>query len=208
MENYLDYLGYIASLIVLISLLMSSIKKLRWISLFGSLLFGIYGFMIGSLPTGFMNLGIAFINVYYLIKMYKMKDFLRVLPITEDNEFLDKFVEYYREDMEKYVNLGKVNLEQAVIKFYVLRNMNTVGLFVCSEFDKETLKIDLDYVIPQFRDFKMGKYLFGSQKEFVKEKGYTRFLVETSNKSHIKYVGKMGFVETLIKDEKVFILDI
>ena len=64
----MDYLGYAASLIVLISLLMSSIKKLRWINLAGALLFGIYGFMIQSLPTGFMNLGIVIIDIYYLVK--------------------------------------------------------------------------------------------------------------------------------------------
>ena len=55
----LDWIGYIASLIVLVSLLMSSVKKLRWINLGGALLFGIYGFLIGSLPTGFMNFGIV-----------------------------------------------------------------------------------------------------------------------------------------------------
>ena len=34
----LEWIGYIASLIVLVSLLMSSIKKLRWINLFGALM--------------------------------------------------------------------------------------------------------------------------------------------------------------------------
>lgn len=37
--NFLEILGYIASLIVLISLLMSSIIKLRWINLLGSAVF-------------------------------------------------------------------------------------------------------------------------------------------------------------------------
>ena len=36
----LEWIGYTASLIVLVSLLMSSIKKLRWINLFGALIFG------------------------------------------------------------------------------------------------------------------------------------------------------------------------
>lgn len=64
MSVYLDVLGYVASLVVLVSLVMSSIKKLRWINLGGALLFSVYGFMIGSTPTGIMNLGIVMINIY------------------------------------------------------------------------------------------------------------------------------------------------
>jgi hypothetical protein len=44
MDKYLEYIGYVASLIVLISLLMSSVKRLRWINMIGSLIFGAYGF--------------------------------------------------------------------------------------------------------------------------------------------------------------------
>ena len=72
--NWLEWLGYLASLIVLISLLMSSIVKLRWINLVGSSLFSLYGFLIGALPVGFMNFGIALINIYYLIQIYRTKE--------------------------------------------------------------------------------------------------------------------------------------
>ncbi len=72
--NWLEWLGYLASLIVLVSLLMSSIVKLRWINLLGSSLFSLYGFMIGALPVGFMNLGIVFINIYYLIQIYRTNE--------------------------------------------------------------------------------------------------------------------------------------
>ena len=65
----LEWIGYIASMIVLVSLLMSSIKKLRWINMVGALIFGAYGFMIGSMPTGIMNLGIVIIDIYYLSKL-------------------------------------------------------------------------------------------------------------------------------------------
>lgn len=67
----IDYLGFIASFVVLISLLMSSIRLLRWINLFGALLFGVYGVLIGSYPTIFMNFGIVLIDIYYLTKMYR-----------------------------------------------------------------------------------------------------------------------------------------
>ncbi|WP_138417511.1 YgjV family protein [Aquibacillus sediminis] len=69
--DWLEWLGYLASFIVLVSLLMSNILKLRWINLLGSGLFSLYGFLIGALPVGFMNLGIVFINIYYLVQLYR-----------------------------------------------------------------------------------------------------------------------------------------
>lgn len=94
----LEWIGYIASLIVLVSLLMSSIKKLRWINLFGALIFGFYGFMIGSMPTGIMNLGIVVIDIFYLSRMYLSKEYLRVLPIEEDTEYLKYFLDFYKKE--------------------------------------------------------------------------------------------------------------
>src|SRR6056297_1798281 len=69
--NILEWVGYAASLLVLISLLMSSIIKLRWINLIGSAIFCVYGFLIGSIPVGIMNGGIIIINIYYLTQVVR-----------------------------------------------------------------------------------------------------------------------------------------
>lgn len=74
-NNWLEWLGYLASLLVLISLLMNSIIKLRWINLLGSSIFSFYGFLIAALPVGFMNLGIVLINIYHLVKIYRSKEY-------------------------------------------------------------------------------------------------------------------------------------
>ncbi len=204
----LDWIGYIASLIVLISLLMSSIKKLRWINLGGALLFGIYGFLIGSLPTGFMNLGIVIIDIYFLIRMYKSKEFFRVLPIENDTEYLNYFLDFYKKDIGSRLDISKIDFKKATVKLYLLRNMNPAGIFICNEFDKKTLEITLDYVIPMFRDFKLGQFIFGGQKLYFLGKGYNRFVVFTKNSSHIKYLKKMGFVETKVKTKICYVKSI
>ncbi len=192
----LEWIGYIASLIVLVSLLMSSVKKLRWINLFGALIFGLYGFMIGSMPTGIMNLGIVIIDAYYLYRMYLSKEYLRILPIDEDTEYLKYFLDFYKKDIGNYMDVSKVDFSKAKVKLYLLRNMNPAGVFVCDEYDKHTLEIVFDYVIPLFRDFKIGSFVFGKQKIYFLSKGYDRFVVFSENKDHIKYIKKMGFIET------------
>ncbi len=195
MSVYLEYLGFVASLIVLVSLLMSSLKKLRWINLVGATLFGVYGFMIGSMPTGLMNLGIVIIDIYYLVKMYKTKEFFQVLPIEDDSEYLTEFMQFYRKDIESYMNLENLNIKDAAQKFYILRNMNTAGVFVADKYDNETLEIKLDYVVPMFRDFKIGLYVFESQREKFINEGYNKFVINTDNEAHIKYVKRMGFIK-------------
>ncbi len=204
----LEWIGYIASSIVLISLLMSSIKKLRWINLVGALLFGAYGFLIGSLPTGFMNLGIVIIDIYYLSKMYLSKEYLRVLPIEGDTSYLKYFLDYYKKDIEKFVDISRFDISKAKIRLYLLRNMNPAGIFICNEYDNHTLEVAFDYVIPMYRDFKIGSFVYEKQKLYFLGKGYNRFVVFTENDDHIKYLKRMGFIESKLNGKRGYTKDI
>jgi hypothetical protein len=204
-DQILNWIGYIASLIVLISLLMSSIKKLRWINLVGSLLFGTYGFLIGSLPTGLMNVGIALINIYYLAKIYLSKDYFKLQPITNDSAFLTSFLKFYEQDINKFIKLDNIYISGSDVKLYVLRNMTPAGLFSGNKYDDKTLKIELDYAIPQYRDFKIGKFVFDENKAYFKKLGYQQFITFTDELSHIRYLKKMGFEEKLIDEKTAYI---
>ena len=66
-----EMLGYSASVLVAISLMMQSVVKLRTINLVGAILFSIYGVMIGAFPVAFLNGFIAVANIYYLHQMYR-----------------------------------------------------------------------------------------------------------------------------------------
>ena len=68
-------------------------------------------------------------------------------------------------------------------------------IFIADEYDAKTLEIKLDYVIPQYRDFKIGNFVFESQKDYFLDSNYEGFIAFTENKKHIDYVKKMGFVE-------------
>ena len=51
------------------SLLMSSLWRLRVINLIGALAFTLYGVLIGAVPVAVVNILIAAIDVYYLRQM-------------------------------------------------------------------------------------------------------------------------------------------
>lgn len=196
--NWLELLGYLASVVVLISLLMSSIIKLRWINLAGSSLFSLYGFLIGALPVGFMNLGIAIINIYYLNKIYKSKDDFQLLSIEDNKQYFKYFLNFHRAGIEKLTNISKLETSNYDVSFFVLRNMVPAGIFLGTKYDDNTVKVELDYVIPEYRDFKIGKYVYETNKSYFLDKGYTKFISYSSDPYHIKYLKKMGFEE---KDE-------
>ena len=67
-----DWVGYLASVVLMISFLMKSINTLRIINSVGALLFVVYGFMLlTSWPIIITNTFILGVNVYYLAKYYK-----------------------------------------------------------------------------------------------------------------------------------------
>jgi hypothetical protein len=61
-----EIIGYVASVLVAISLTMRSVLKLRVINLFGAAVFTLYGLLIGAYPVAVMNLFIVLIDLYYL----------------------------------------------------------------------------------------------------------------------------------------------
>lgn len=189
----LDYLGYLASTIVLISLLMSSAKKLRWINLFGSLIFAVYGFLVKAYPVGLMNSIIVIINIYYLYKMYSSKDYFKLLPIDKGSVYLKNFLKFYKADVEKYFPTHEVNVDDSLISFYILRNVVPAGFFVANKFKENILRIDFDYVVPTYRDFKIGEYIYKHKKQLFLDKGFSSLVTFTNNDKHKKYLHKMGF---------------
>lgn len=205
---WLEFLGYLASFIVLISLLMNSIIKLRWINLLGSAIFSIYGFLIGALPVGFMNLCISLINIYYLIKIYHTKEYFKMLPIESNSKYFQYFLDFYHKDIEKYANTVAFDSENISVCICILRNLVPAGIFIASKQDSSTLKVDLDFVIPEYRDFKIGAFIYENSKDYFLERGYSKFISFSSNTTHIKYLKKMRFTEVSENDITYFVKSI
>ena len=191
----LEWIGYSASAIVLISLLMSSIVRLRWINLVGAAIFAFYGFQIHSIPTGFMNVGIVLIDAYFLAKIYLAKERFTFVEVEEDSNYLQAFLTFYKEDIASFNDMDQFHKSDNDIKLYILRNMEIAGVFMASKVDDNTLEISLDYAIPRYRDFKLGQYLFDTKKDYFVDRGFTRFIAHSDSEAHTKYLNKMGFKE-------------
>ena len=67
-----EWVGYLASLLLIISFMMKNIKTLRLINSMGAIVFVIYGVMLKtSYPIIITNVFILGVNLFYLFKINK-----------------------------------------------------------------------------------------------------------------------------------------
>ena len=72
---YTEWVGYLASLILIISFTRKNVNHLRIINSIGAILFVVYGFMLAiSWPIIITNTFILSLNMYYLTRKEKSKN--------------------------------------------------------------------------------------------------------------------------------------
>lgn len=191
---WIEYIGYIGSVLVAVSLTMSNIRNLRIINLFGASTFATYGFFIHSYPVLFLNSFIVLTDIYYLFKLFTAKDYFNINDTLEPSDFfVHKFLNYHQVDIESFFpnfDLAKVEEPKIIL---ISRNLRPVGMFIYQELDDGTLKIHLDYAIADYRDTRNVRYIFMTKKQELKEKGFHTFIAYSSIKKHQKYLKKVGF---------------
>ena len=69
----IELLGYLGSVFVAISLMMTSIIKLRIINMMGAICFAVYGFTIHAMPVAVINSVLIVINLYYLGRIFLVR---------------------------------------------------------------------------------------------------------------------------------------
>jgi preprotein translocase subunit SecF len=70
----IEVLGIIATLFILASFVLSGESKIRSINIIGSILFVIYGIIIGSISVWLLNGALILVHIYKIIKLKKKKD--------------------------------------------------------------------------------------------------------------------------------------
>lgn len=191
--SLLQWVGYFASIVIAISMTMSSILKFRWINLAGAVMFSTYGFMIGALPVGFLNAFIGLVDIYYLNSIYSKKDVFEILEIKADNKYLLRFLQFHEDDIEKFFPGFGYRPEINTVSFFVLRNMAVAGIFLAHRDQNHCLSVGLDFVLPEYRDFKNGKYIYLRLKDRFINEGYTKVVADGRSEKYAQYLKKLGF---------------
>jgi hypothetical protein len=192
-KTIFEIIGYAASILVAVSLLMSSLLKLRLINLAGAVCFVFYGLLIGAYPIAIVNLIIIGINLYYLYQIYSTKEYFTLLEINHDSEYLKSFLQFHAQEIQRFLPDFTYLPNETSLIFFILRDMVPAGLFIAEARGGGALWVNLDFVIPGYRDFKIGRYLFEQKAGFFKDKGVRKIFSASGNAAHTRYLQQMGF---------------
>ena len=69
--EHIEYIGYVASVVVVASMFFHNQKTLRLVNMFGCGLFSWYGYLIDSMPLILTNSFIVAFNIRYFYSLYK-----------------------------------------------------------------------------------------------------------------------------------------
>ena len=189
-EMWFEVIGYTGSLLILVSMLMTSVVKLRIINLIGSAVFTLYAILIHSYPTAFLNGCLVLINVIQLLRQRRaVGKSYDVHPFEAGEGFPAWFVGKYKEDILKFFPSFKPEDAENASGYAVFYDDQAAGLLLGMK-EGETLRIVMDYATPAFRDCSVGGYLYGKLSEF----GVSKLICKAENEEHVKYMEKMGFV--------------
>ena len=193
--TFLEIFGYVASVMVAISLMMSNILRLRILNAIGALTFAIYGYFVGAYPVVAVNGWIFLVDIYFLYKMLREKDFFKLLEgLDHRSPYLSYFIDFYKNDISAFFPDFKLDsLENPKIVF-ILRNLVPAGVFIfCKNEKNKTIDIMLDYTIPAYRDMKNTSFLLFDKKEHFKNNGFNKYQTRSCVKEHSGYLKKMNF---------------
>lgn len=201
----IEWIGYLASVLIIISLMMISILRYRLINLAGAAAFAVYGFMIGSIPVGMLNSFVVVFNLYHLYQFLLQTEDYKLLKSNAKGEYVEAFLSFYENDIKRYFPDFRFNVDYDRQVWLVLRNMVVAGMLVGHEENRNFI-IEMDYAIPQYRDFRLGKFLYRKKASFFgEEKGYKQFITRTEHEAHRKYLLKMGFQAVEDNGETLFV---
>lgn len=193
--NFIEIVGYIASGLVALSLSMKRILYLRIVNLVGAATFTVYGLAISAYPIVIVNIIIVMINLYFLYQLFTAKDYFDLLEVMPENRYLGEFLRYYGADIQRFFPGFSYQPKPNTLVFFVLRNLVPAGVFIGYQ-EGDQFKIDLDYVIEGYRDFKSGQYIYKDSRDVFDQRGIQRLVTTAGSTAHRSYLERIGFKPT------------
>ncbi len=189
--NGQELVGYVASALVVISLAMTSVVRLRVISLLGSLAFVAYGLLIGSIPIIVTNAAIACLNVWFLSRELGGRRDLGATVVPPDSPFLADFLAHHAADIAQFQPEWDPS---AASDFALVLNRDGLpaGVVLGNRRD-DALEITLDYVLRSYRDSRIGRWLYGQGAGVFRTVGFVGLSTAGGNETHRNYLQRVGF---------------
>lgn len=187
----LEIVGYIGTALTLMSMMMTSIVKLRTWSAIGSFISMIYAFIGGAWPVVFLNVGLIAINVYNLIRLNHTKILFDVVAYNPGDAGLKRFMKYHHDDIQYCFPGFTFEIKENTDVHIVFADNEAVGVLLGTR-EGSQFHIELDYATPKYRDCSVAANLYAH----LKSEGITTLSVDrkpNDRNQYKQYLTKMGF---------------
>ena len=183
----IELVGYLGSVLVVVSLLMTRILRLRVIGLVGSATFLMYGLLIGSVPIVLTNIVIVIINTTFLWRANRVTEWFSLLEVRPDSLYLEEFLRFHRDGIRATQPDWNGEVGDQDLAVLVLRDMQPAAAVV-GTIAGGAMELRLDFAIPQFRDYRMGRFLYDSNRQFFVDKEVATVTASATTKGYVRYL--------------------
>lgn len=189
---FIELFGYLGSALVVFSMLMASVVKLRIVNMIGSVVSGTYALIIGSFPLALMNGCLILINLYNLFKLLRTEQEYALLPCGANDGFIQYFLEKNLEDIQKYFDAFDGKMGDADVVYMVLCEDRAAGVLMGRDMGGGVVDVVIDYTTPAYRDCTVGAFLYAK----LALRGVRKLVVSgRQSADHAAYLKRMGFAE-------------
>ncbi|GAA1109721.1 hypothetical protein GCM10009630_03430 [Kribbella jejuensis] len=186
-------IGWGGSALVVLSLLQTRILRLRGLNLIGCIILVAFNAMVGVWPMVGMNAVLAVINVVHLWRLLRHRHDeaeYQVLQVNAGDAYLGFVLERHRKDISRF-NPGFTS-GTSPYAFLVQHGDRTVGVVLAHDAGAGQAQIDLDYVVPKYRDFTPGEFVYRRSDVFT-EQGFRQVIAPPRMRDSTPYLRNLGF---------------
>ncbi|MDP5028946.1 MAG: hypothetical protein NWQ54_17190 [Paraglaciecola sp.] len=190
-----EIFGYCASALIAFSLTRSSIVKLRWFNLFGASSFCVYGIIINAYPVAILNGFIALTNIFFLTRLLlNTQQHFNILKAARPSNYVDFFLDYHQKEIKQLFPRfmrGAMNAEREY--YFLTEHTEVIGVLSGYRSEPGTFVVDFDFVIPAYRDCRLGHFTLGKGQELKKKFGFEHVIALADSYEHENYLTNIGF---------------
>ncbi|TDO67383.1 inner membrane protein [Kribbella sp. VKM Ac-2571] len=186
-------IGWGGSALVVWSLLQTRILRLRILNLIGCVILVGFNAVVGVWPMVGMNAVLAIINVVHLWRLLRHRHDeaeYQVLPVNAADAYLGYILERHQKDITRF-NPG-FTLPTSPYAFLVQHGDRTVGVVLAHDAGAGRAQIDLDYVVPKYRDFTPGEFVYRRSDVFT-DQGFHQVIAPPRMRDSTPYLKTLGF---------------
>ncbi len=193
----MDVIGWLGSAILVVSLAQTRVLRFRLLNLVAALLLVVFNAALAVWPMVAVNAVIAALDAWVLLRLTRTRHDERtyeVVTISPDQAYLGYLLSRHARDIARFNPELPPDVRAASdLGFLTLSGGETVGVVLARSTGRPgEARVLLDYVLPRFRDFTPGEFVFRPGGPF-QESGISRVLAPEGMRESSAYLRAVGF---------------